>query len=90
MAFGLRGFLQHAFGLFHDDRVLLVLCFPRADAHLVLALQQQLQTSRPVSSFVDVLSTPHHLRIGHIHFRVGNVARAEAFYCGALGLDVTC
>ena len=29
------------------------------------------------------------MRIGHIHLRVGNVARAEAFYCGALGLDVT-
>jgi catechol 2,3-dioxygenase len=29
------------------------------------------------------------LRIGHIHLRVGNVATAEAFYCGVLGLDVT-
>jgi catechol 2,3-dioxygenase len=29
------------------------------------------------------------LRIGHIHLRVGSVARAEAFYGGALGLDVT-
>jgi catechol 2,3-dioxygenase len=34
-------------------------------------------------------SAPEGLRIGHIHLRVGNVARAEAFYCGALGLDVT-
>lgn len=32
---------------------------------------------------------PDGLRIGHIHLRVGNVARAEAFYAGALGLDVT-
>ncbi len=32
---------------------------------------------------------PEGLRIGHIHLRVGNVGRAEAFYCGALGLDVT-
>jgi catechol 2,3-dioxygenase len=32
---------------------------------------------------------PGGLRIGHIHLRVGNVARAEAFYCGVLGLDVT-
>ena len=32
---------------------------------------------------------PEGLRIGHIHLRVGNVARAEAFYGGALGLDVT-
>jgi catechol 2,3-dioxygenase len=29
------------------------------------------------------------LRIGHIHLRVGDVAGAEAFYGGALGLDVT-
>jgi len=34
-------------------------------------------------------SAPEGLRIGHIHLRVGNVAGAEAFYCGALGLDVT-
>jgi len=34
-------------------------------------------------------SAPGGLRIGHIHLRVGNVARAEEFYCGALGLDVT-
>ena len=34
-------------------------------------------------------SAPEGLRIGHIHLRVGDVARAEAFYGGALGLDVT-
>ena len=34
-------------------------------------------------------SAPQGLRIGHIHLRVGNVARAEEFYSGALGLDVT-
>ncbi|MDP2411074.1 MAG: VOC family protein [Pseudolabrys sp.] len=32
---------------------------------------------------------PAGLRIGHIHLRVGNIAAAEAFYCGVLGLDVT-
>jgi catechol 2,3-dioxygenase len=32
---------------------------------------------------------PGGLRIGHIHLRVGDIARAEAFYCGTLGLDVT-
>jgi catechol 2,3-dioxygenase len=32
---------------------------------------------------------PEGLRIGHIHLRVGDVARAETFYCGVLGLDVT-
>ena len=34
-------------------------------------------------------SAPEGLRIGHIHLRVGDIARAEAFYSGALGLDVT-
>jgi len=32
---------------------------------------------------------PGGLRVGHIHLRVGDVARAEEFYCAALGLDVT-
>jgi catechol 2,3-dioxygenase len=32
---------------------------------------------------------PEGLRIGHVHLRVGNVTKAEEFYCGALGLDVT-
>ena len=32
---------------------------------------------------------PGGLRVGHIHLRVGDTAKAEAFYCGALGLDVT-
>ena len=34
-------------------------------------------------------AAPEGLRIGHIHLRVGNVAKAEAFYGGALALDVT-
>ena len=32
---------------------------------------------------------PDGLRVGHVHLRVGNVATAEAFYGGALGLDLT-
>jgi catechol 2,3-dioxygenase len=32
---------------------------------------------------------PEGLRIGHIHLRVGNVEQAEAFYRGAIGLDLT-
>jgi catechol 2,3-dioxygenase len=32
---------------------------------------------------------PDGLRIGHVHLRVGDVARAEAFYRDALGLEVT-
>jgi catechol 2,3-dioxygenase len=34
-------------------------------------------------------AAPEGLRIGHIHLRVGNIAKAEAFYLGALGLDLT-
>ena len=34
-------------------------------------------------------SAPEGLRIGHVHLRVGDLARAEAFYSGAIGLDVT-
>src|SRR5215470_11448264 len=32
---------------------------------------------------------PEGLRIGHLHLRVGDVARAETFYRDALGLEVT-
>jgi len=35
------------------------------------------------------LSAPEGLRIGHVHLRVGNVEQAEAFYRGAVGLDLT-
>ncbi len=34
-------------------------------------------------------AAPEGLRIGHIHLRVGNVAKAEEFYRSALGLDLT-
>lgn len=34
-------------------------------------------------------AAPGGLRVGHIHLRVGNVAQADAFYCGVLGLEVT-
>ena len=34
-------------------------------------------------------SAPSGLRIGHVHLRVGEIARAEAFYHHILGLDVT-
>jgi catechol 2,3-dioxygenase len=40
-------------------------------------------------STATYLSAPEGLRIGHIHLRVGSVAKAEEFYCGAIGLDVT-
>ena len=34
-------------------------------------------------------SAPAGLRIGHVHLRVGDIAEAEQFYRGALGLDLT-
>jgi catechol 2,3-dioxygenase len=34
-------------------------------------------------------AAPEGLRIGHIHLRVGDVAKAEEFYRGALGLELT-
>lgn len=34
-------------------------------------------------------AAPEGLRIGHIHLRVGNVEKAEQFYRGAVGLDLT-
>jgi catechol 2,3-dioxygenase len=32
---------------------------------------------------------PSGTRVGHVHFTVSSLKDAEAFYCGALGLDVT-
>lgn len=34
-------------------------------------------------------TAPGGLRIGHIHLRVGDLVKAQAFYTGAIGLDVT-
>jgi catechol 2,3-dioxygenase len=34
-------------------------------------------------------AAPDGLRIGHVHLRVGDLATAQAFYTGAIGLDVT-
>jgi catechol 2,3-dioxygenase len=34
-------------------------------------------------------AAPEGLRIGHVHLRVGNVEKAEEFYRGAMGLDLT-
>lgn len=34
-------------------------------------------------------AAPDGLRIGHVHLRVGSVEKAEEFYRGALGLDLT-
>src|SRR4029077_19775988 len=44
---------------------------------------------REVPSSAAYAAAPEGLRIGHVHLRVGDVARGEAFYRDALGLDVT-
>jgi catechol 2,3-dioxygenase len=44
---------------------------------------------REVPSSATYAAAPEGLRIGHVHLRVGDVARGEAFYRDALGLDVT-
>ena len=37
----------------------------------------------------DYAKAPEGLRIGHVHLRVGDLARAEGFYRGAIGFDPT-
>ena len=44
---------------------------------------------REVPANSSYLGAPDGLRIGHVHLRVGEVGRAEAFYRDGLGLDVT-
>jgi catechol 2,3-dioxygenase len=44
---------------------------------------------REVAPTAAYPGAPDGLRIGHVHLRVGDIARAEAFYRDALGLDVT-
>jgi catechol 2,3-dioxygenase len=44
---------------------------------------------REVPSAADYPGAPGGLRIGHVHLRVGDVARAEGFYRDVIGLDVT-
>ena len=44
---------------------------------------------REVPAKSSYLGAPDGLRIGHVHLRVGEVGRAEAFYRDGLGLDVT-
>jgi light-regulated signal transduction histidine kinase (bacteriophytochrome) len=52
-----------------------------------IRIRAQLVENGAVSIPVD--GAPGGLRIGHIHLRVGDVARAETFYRDGLGLDVT-
>ncbi len=49
----------------------------------VEAILQEVDEATPVYE-----TAPEGLRVGHIHLHVGDVAKAEAFYSGILGLDV--
>ena len=40
-------------------------------------------------AFAPYPAAPEGLRIGHVHLRVGSIEKAEEFYRGALGLDLT-
>jgi catechol 2,3-dioxygenase len=44
---------------------------------------------REVPPDAEYPGAPDGFRIGHVHLRVGDVARAETFYRDAIGLDVT-
>ena len=65
----------------------------RRDGKLIFQKTEPLDIDAIIREIDSATATypiaPEGLRIGHIHLRVGDVARAEAFYCGALGLDVT-
>jgi catechol 2,3-dioxygenase len=65
----------------------------RRDGELIFQKTEPLDVDAIIGEIDRATTTypgaPEGLRIGHIHLRVGNVARAEEFYCGALGLDVT-
>jgi catechol 2,3-dioxygenase len=51
-----------------------------------LDIEAMLREVEPGAAYT---AAPDGLRIGHIHLRVGNVERAEQFYRGAVGLDLT-
>ena len=52
-----------------------------------LDIEAILQEIDPASATYP--AAPEGLRIGHVHLRVGNIEKAEEFYRGALGLDLT-
>jgi catechol 2,3-dioxygenase len=65
----------------------------RCDGAMIFQKTDPLDIDAIISEIDPATATyaraPGGLRIGHIHLRVGDIARAEAFYCGTLGLDVT-
>lgn len=65
----------------------------RRDGELIFQKTEPLDIEAIVREVDPATATypaaPQGLRIGHMHLRVGNMARAEEFYCGVLGLAVT-
>jgi catechol 2,3-dioxygenase len=65
----------------------------RRDGQLIFQKTDPLDIDAIVAEVDPATSTypaaPEGLRVGHIHLRVGNVAKAEAFYGGAVGLELT-
>ncbi len=65
----------------------------RRDGQLIFQKTDPLDIDAIVREVDPAIATypaaPDGLRVGHIHLRVGNIAKAEAFYVGALGLDLT-
>jgi catechol 2,3-dioxygenase len=51
-----------------------------------LDIEAILREADPAASYP---AAPDGLRIGHVHLRVGDVGKAEEFYRGAVGLDLT-
>jgi catechol 2,3-dioxygenase len=67
-------------------------CWQRQDGLIVMPTKQLdieaiLREVDPATA--DYPAAPEGLRIGHVHLRVGDVAKAEEFYRGAVGLDLT-
>lgn len=65
----------------------------RRDGQLIFQKTDPLDIEAIVAEVDPATATyaaaPEGLRIGHVHLRVGDVAKAEEFYRGALGLDLT-
>jgi len=65
----------------------------RRDGALILQKTDPLDIDAIVGEIDPATATyigaPDGLRVGHIHLRVGNIAKAEEFYLGALGFDLT-
>ena len=53
---------------------------------VALNVEDIVQEVEPTATYE---AAPDGLRIGHIHLRVGDLVKAQAFYTGAIGLDVT-